>query len=203
MAQGERHVRHRHQWAWISAGIVIISIGTVWYVTGQRSDSSPQDTNQNSMHQDSLANATTDNTNIGGQDGGTNTNVGPAVQKYTNTEYTFSVEYPTGWDKVTSITGAGANKIFSIQLSDPVSPSINVSISVMAESFESQVRDSISISSEQSITVNGQSGQELTGGSAKDGSTVTIVMMIKDGLLYSVRGTGQEFENIVNSLELN
>jgi hypothetical protein len=87
-------------------------------------------------------------------------------------------------------------------INDPKHTDVSVSISVMDVSLEGQVKNSISISTKTAETINGQPAQRLTGGSAKDGSPVTIVLFKKNGSLYSLRGSGQEYESVVNSFEV-
>jgi len=110
---------------------------------------------------------------------------------YSNTDYGFKVEYPEDWQVKTSHTGEGSNEISSVNLS---SGDKNVDISIMADSFEGIVRNSISITKESKLEVNG--------GSAKDGSLVNMVIIKKQGQLYSIRGIGPDFEEILGSFEI-
>jgi hypothetical protein len=125
-----------------------------------------------------------------------------ALVDYSDTANHFSLSYPSTWNKSTSVTGSGADKISSLTLNDPKHADISVSISVMGDTLEGQVKNSISVSAETTETVNGQAAQRLTGGSAKDGSPVTIMIFKKAGTLYSLRGSGQDYESIVKSFEI-
>lgn len=119
--------------------------------------------------------------------------------KYENSDYNFSIEYPNSWQSQTSSTGSGNSEIFSIGFSKE---SQGVGISVMSDSMESLVRNSLAIEKESSIDINGLTATKLEGGSAKDGSLVNIVIIINNGQLYSIRGIGPEFDQIVSSFKL-
>lgn len=198
MYRGVGH-KQRHHWAWLGVTAVIVAALIIWYLNRPSTSSNQPNT---------VVNQTTSNINTSASvNSGTNTKTATSnsesdVQRYTNDTYAFSLSYPVGWDTTTSTTGAGEEQIFSAQFSDPASPASSISVSVMSDTLEGLVRNSIDISGEETITVHGVTGQRLSGGSAKDGSPVDIVILKKGGRLYSVRGTGQEFENIVNSLEL-
>jgi len=118
---------------------------------------------------------------------------------YSNTDYGFKVEYPEDWQVKTSHTGEGSNEISYVNLS---SGDKNVDISIMADSFEGIVRNSISITKESKLEVNGLEAVRLEGGSAKDGSLVNMVIIKKQGQLYSIRGIGPDFEEILGSFEI-
>ena len=121
------------------------------------------------------------------------------LEKYENSDYNFSIEYLNSWQSQTSSSGSGNSKIFSVGFSKE---SQEVSISVMSDDMESLVRNSISIEKESPMDINGLTATKLEGGSAKDGSLVNIVIIINNGQLYSIRGIGPEFNQIVSSFKL-
>lgn len=203
----ERGVRQKKNsyWIWAVVIVAVLVAGAIWYFNRpETAENTNQNSNQvsavNSANQNQTngqANVNTSNINIQ-----TNQNSAVTLQKYSDKEYHFSLSYPSTWKKSTSVTGSGTDKIFSMIITDPKHTDVSVSISVMDGSLEGQVKNSISITTEKSETINSQSAQRLTGGSAKDGSTVTIVLFKKNGTLYSLRGSGQEYESVVNSFEV-
>jgi len=72
----------------------------------------------------------------------------------------------------------------------------------MSDEMEGLVRNSISITSESEVEVNGTAAKKLEGGSLKDGSPFTMILIKERDQLYSIEGTGQEFDQVVNCFQL-
>lgn len=119
-----------------------------------------------------------------------------SLKTYKNSDYNFQIQYPVSWEIKETSTGEGEDKIFSISLGD------SASLSIMSDSMEGIVKNSISINSEKEMKINGLESTKLEGGSAKDGSLVNIILIKKEGKLYTLRGYGQEFEQMVDSFKL-
>ncbi len=197
--------RTRNYWIWVFGILAIGVLVAAWYYTRpDPATNANQNSNQSAAINSNVKTEVNSQENANSSDINTisNQNSGTVSQNYNNSEYGFSLTYSAGWKRASSVTGSGKDKIYSLVLSDPANPTSTVTISVMDDSLEGQVKNSISVTSEKNITVNGLSAQKLTGGSAKDGSPVTIVLLNKGASLFSLRGNGQDYENIVNSFEL-
>jgi len=118
---------------------------------------------------------------------------------YTNNEFDFTFLYPDGWQLNTTRNGQGENEIFSVGIS---SGTDSIGLSVMSDSFEGIVRNSISIDQESEVEIGGLAATKLVGGSAKDGSMVNIVYFKDNGMMYSYSGIGSAFDDIVKSFEI-
>jgi len=114
-------------------------------------------------------------------------------------EHGFRVEYGEGWTLSTTRAGEGSNEIFTVSL-DKVEE--RVLITVMSSTMESMIRESISITGEESITINNITAQKLEGTSTKDGSPETLMVLTQNDTLYSIRGSGVGFDEIVSEFEL-
>jgi len=128
-----------------------------------------------------------------------NTNVA-TLKNYKNTSYNFQLDHPSDWSVDETTTGEGENQIFTVSFAKD---NKSVSVSIMAESMEGIVKNSININSEETITINNLKATKLEGGDAKDGSPVSIVLITKNSKLFIIKGNGQEFEELVDSFELN
>ena len=122
-----------------------------------------------------------------------------SLDTYESTVYNFKVDYPKSWQVTISSIGEGETEIFSLSLENE---SNSVGISVMSDEMEGLVRNSISITSESEVEVNGTVAKKLEGGSLKDGSPFTMILIKEQDRLYSIEGTGQEFDQIVNYFQL-
>jgi hypothetical protein len=76
-------------------------------------------------------------------------------------------------------------------------------ISVMPTSYEGIVKNSISIQEEEDIVVAGVNGMKYTGGSAKDGLTVSFILVENNGKLYYFKGTDNFLNNLSNIINFN
>ena len=119
-----------------------------------------------------------------------------SLETYNNNDYNFQVQYPADWKIDETLVGEGDSEIFSVGIGE------SSSLSVMSDSMEGIVRNSISINSEKEITLNGLKATRLEGGDLKDGSETSMVLVKKEGRLYVLKGYGQEFEQVVDSFSL-
>lgn len=76
-------------------------------------------------------------------------------------------------------------------------------ISVMPVSYLGIVRNSIGIKKEESVAIAGIAGTKLTGASAKDGSTVSFIIVENNGQLYYFKGTESFLNNLNNIIKFN
>ncbi len=111
----------------------------------------------------------------------------------------FRVEYGEGWTLLTTHSGEVGNEIFTVSLDKEEE---RVLITVMPSTMESMIRESMSVDIEESITVSNITAQRIEGTSTKDGSPETMVILIQNGTLYSIRGSGIGFNEIVSEFEL-
>ncbi|MFA6027703.1 MAG: hypothetical protein WC752_02145 [Patescibacteria group bacterium] len=70
-------------------------------------------------------------------------------------------------------------------------------VNVMPTDYEGMVRNSIGIEKEEAIYIDGVKGTKLTGGSAKDGSEVSLIIVTNNNRLYHFSGN----ESFLNSLD--
>lgn len=113
---------------------------------------------------------------------------------YSSEENGFEVSYTQDWDIATSSSGEGDSLISTVTLSadDEV-----VDIIVADQSMEGIIRNSISVDSETEVTVSGQSAQRLEGGDLKDGSPLTMIIIVSGGKIFSIKGSGTGPDSIV------
>ena len=114
-------------------------------------------------------------------------------------EHGFRIEYGEGWTLSTTRSGEGDNEIFTVSLDKEEE---RVLITVMPSTMESMIRESMSVDTEKSITVSNITAQRMEGTSTKDGSSETVVILIQNGTLYSIRGSGVGFNEIMSEFEL-
>ena len=171
-------------WIIVFVVVVVILLGAGLYLSLKNSD---QEDN-NTISNNSLVNQTSDNS---AKD--------VFLEKYENSDYGFSIEYPADWQSETSSSGSGSSEIFSIGLSKNGQ---EVGLSVMSDEMEGLVRNSISVSKESILDIDGVMATKLEGGNVKDGSLVNLVIIKNKGRLYSFRGLGSDFDQIVSSFKL-
>ena len=121
------------------------------------------------------------------------------MTEYLNTDRNFKTKYLDNWTLKTEVTGDGENEIFAITFSNVDKL---VSISVMSETMEGIVKNSINIDKETNIDINGEVAMRIDGGSSKDGADISMVLLKKDSKLYVLQGVGQEFDDIVSYFEI-
>lgn len=118
---------------------------------------------------------------------------------YTSETGGFRVQYPQNWFVEETASGDDAESIYSVEFRGE---SEGVTISSMPLSLEGVVRNSISVTEEETITVNGVPAQQLTGTDVKDGSSYSVILLTNQDRIFSISGSGQMFDEIVNYFEL-
>ena len=121
------------------------------------------------------------------------------ITEYLDNDHNFKTKYLESWSKESKILGENENEIFSVIFSNIEK---SVSISVMNVTMEGTIKNSINIDKETNIKVNNQTAVRIDGGSSKDGSNISMILVKNDDLLYVLQGTGQEFEDIVSYFEI-
>ncbi len=114
---------------------------------------------------------------------------------YFNAEHGFRVQYPENW----FVEESGSEEVFSVQFRGD---DRGVTISSMPLSLEGIVRDSINITEESEIDVNGLPATHLTGTNPKDGGSYSVVLIPHGEIVYSISGSGQAVDDVVNYFEL-
>ncbi len=76
----------------------------------------------------------------------------------------------------------------------------NNAISVMPQSSESIIRNSMGVTTETPITIDGISGSEITGFSGKDGSEIHYIIISNGETMYFIRGDENFLERIQKDL---
>lgn len=114
-------------------------------------------------------------------------------------EHGFRVKYGEGWILSTTRSGEEDNEIFTVSLDKDKE---RVLITVMPSTMESMIRESMSVDTEKSVMVSNITAQKLEGTSTKDGSPETVIILTQNGSLYSIRGSGVGFNEIVSEFEL-
>jgi len=114
-------------------------------------------------------------------------------------EHGFRVEYGEGWTLSTTHSGEGDNEIFTVSFDKEDK---RVLITVMPSTMESMIRESMSVDTEESITVSNITAQKMKGTRIKDGLSETVVILIQNDTLYSIRGSGVGFDEIISEFEL-
>lgn len=116
------------------------------------------------------------NVNASGNDQNINSN-SPVVQKevvYSNPEGQWSIQ-------ASLVSEYSEGDITTLQFSDG-------SITVMPESYESMVINSIGSIAEEEVVLGGKTATKVTGASAKDGSPISFILLKNAGQLYQFQG---------------
>jgi len=185
-----QRAKSNKQWIIVFVIIILILLGVGIYsflkISNQEAENS--NTSLNSGSSNTLANQV-------------NSNLIEDVlfETYINSDYGFSIEYPADWQYEASSTSSGSNEIFSLGLSYNKQA---VGLSVMSDEMEGLLRNSISVEKESTLEINGVAATKLEGSSAKDGSLINIIIIKKENKLYSLRGIGSNFNEIVASFKL-
>jgi len=179
--------------------VVVTAIGLIWYFYYTDS-SSVSNTNQNNINTTSQI-ETKANTNVNHN---TNLNANLNANENINTNTAIGGNEDTGLtaDLGITVTGYEIERTSSGEVVNLALGSQN-NISVMPTSYNGIIRNSISIENEEAVTVAGVSGTKLTGGSAKDGSTISFIIVENNDQLYYFKGTDYFLNNINNIIKFN
>lgn len=96
-----------------------------------------------------------------------------------------------------NLTRSENGEITNLNLGD------NNSLNIMPLSYEGMVRNSIGSSAEETVTVGGVPGVKLTGSSAKDGSTVSLILVQYNNRLYHFAGNDSFLSSLNNFIKFN
>lgn len=174
--------------------VVITAIGLLWYFSN--SDTSANSNTNNNINTasqtETKANINVNlNTNLNA-----NENINADTAMGGNDEANFTDDLGitvTGYD----ITRTSSGDVVNLDLGS------SNNISVMPTSYNGIIRNSISITNEEAVTVDGVAGTKLTGGSAKDGSPVSFIMVENDDQLYYFKGTDYFLNNLSKIIKFN
>lgn len=112
---------------------------------------------------------------------------------YTDTEFGFSLTYPSDWKVERNSTGEGENRIVNIVMGDG---SKGITIVVIPVALEGVVRESVSITAESEITINGKQATRIQARTAKDGSSIDLLLFRSRGMLIDLNGPADLVEQI-------
>ncbi len=121
------------------------------------------------------------------------------LQLFVDTDRTFTFGYPGGCTATASTSGTAETAIYSVKLEGE---GVDAALSVSNVSMEGLIRNSLSVERESEVTISGQPALKIEGSSLKDGSLQTLIILKSGETLYSWRGYGRLFENIVESFEI-
>ncbi len=122
----------------------------------------------------------------------------PELEKYRDDKYGFELSYTDDWSVESETTGSQTTEIHSITLSRDAD---SVTINIMDPDMEGLVRNSITSTTETTLTISGNNAIRLDGSSSKDGSSISVLLVKKSGSLYSIQGSGDGFDEIVNGFQ--
>ncbi|MFH1171848.1 MAG: PsbP-related protein [bacterium] len=114
-----------------------------------------------------------------------NANVDIELTTFRNTEFGFSLQYPATWEQTTNENGTGENRIVNFLFQNA---STGVTLIVLPASMEGIVRESVSVVSETTVTINGIAATRISARTAKDGSPMGLLFFQKDAMLYDLNG---------------
>src|SRR3989344_4006858 len=77
----------------------------------------------------------------------------------------------------------------------------NISVSVREPRLEPVIRSALRISSEKSVTLDGQSGRWIVGRDASDPATGNVVLIRRGENLYIITGSAKTFERIIKGIK--
>ena len=105
---------------------------------------------------------------------------------YEDEEFHFSIRYPSTWDETKNESGTGETRIVNYVFGDG---SDGVTLIVVPDALEGIVRESVSITKEEAVAVNGLAATRAEGRTAKDGSRIDLLLITKDGMVFVLNGT--------------
>lgn len=167
--------------------VVIAAIGLVWYFSNAN-----ENTNENintGSQAETIVNINK-NSNI-------NSNINLNANENINAAIGGNEEAGLADDLGIAVFGYEINRTSSGEVVNLALGGEN-NISIMPVSYNGIIRNSISIDKEEAVTVDGISGTKLTGGSAKDGSTVSFIIVENNNQLYYFKGDNNFLSNLNN-----
>jgi len=115
-----------------------------------------------------------------------NQNTNQAVTAWAKAQSeSFALNYPASWQYQKQTESGIETHTFTAGDQEVI-------ISLMDEGLKGIVEDSLSVTSQSTITVSGESAEYLEGADLKDGSPVYSVLLTKDGQLYNFSSADQE-----------
>ena len=75
------------------------------------------------------------------------------------------------------------------------------SLTIMSPSMEGIAKESLSITDEEEIIIDSETGVKLTGGNMKDGATTYIVLVEHDDWLYHFSGDEEFLNNLITNFK--
>ncbi|PIS42418.1 MAG: hypothetical protein COT24_03540 [Candidatus Kerfeldbacteria bacterium CG08_land_8_20_14_0_20_40_16] len=110
----------------------------------------------------------------------------PETDSFQNSDYHFKVTNTTG-DEIKEIP---SGNIYTVYFNED-------KISVLDETSEGVIRNSVSLVTENEISVSGQTGARIKGESTKDGSEVNLILVKNGGWLYQFQGSDSFLDRMI------
>lgn len=123
-----------------------------------------------------------------------------ATTLYTDSEFNFSLQYPSTWTQTKSSTGSADDRIANYSFTNGTD---GVTLTVASAALESMILDSFSVSTESAVTINGEQATRAKGSSAKDGSAMDLLFFHHSGKLFFLNGKGAFVDSIGKTLTFN
>ncbi len=113
---------------------------------------------------------------------------------YRDNRLGFAMRHPNNW-------GIESTEENIVEFSDSKNLDEIISVAVYEAGDEAAVRGTLSVKSEKSIMVNGNSARELTVKTAAGGME-TVVLLNKNGSLYVIRGASPFFGSVLSTFKV-
>lgn len=117
---------------------------------------------------------------------------------HTNSEFGFQLQHPSAWSMTADNSGTGEFAITNYVFSDGT---VGVTLTVVPASLEGIIRESVSVTSEESLTVGGVPAEKLVGKQAKDGSNIALIIFKNSDTVFSFSGTPQLVSEIAQTFQ--
>lgn len=174
-----RGVRSRAQGSLVIFGVLFVVVAAVWILLRS---GAPSPATNNATNIGNVQSATVDSTT-----------------SYTDTEFGFFLKHPSGWKVERNSTGEGENRIVNIVMGDG---SQGVTLVVVPLELEGIVRESISIISENEMTINDKQATRIHALTAKDGSPIDLLLFRSRGMLIDLNGPADLVTSIGQTIVL-
>ncbi|PIY97070.1 MAG: hypothetical protein COY66_01545 [Candidatus Kerfeldbacteria bacterium CG_4_10_14_0_8_um_filter_42_10] len=112
--------------------------------------------------------------------------VAPVSSTFQNADYDFEIAN-TSEDEAKEMP---SGNIYTVYFNED-------KISVLDETSEGVIRNSVSVVTESAITMAGQTGARLKAESTKDGSEVNLILVKKNGRLYQFQGSDSFLDRMI------